>query len=118
MQSEPTDAETARIEHLRLNGSATGVTAPTELAAVIDVACPTEGRAGEIQSHDDPDRTRLQTLFEDVTGTTKIVTSQDTTAHGRSVVDADHESLSTAVADVVQEDGLDDTLAEPQGDQH
>lgn len=83
----------------------------SDIASVRSIVTMTDG--GHPENTAESDQARLQQLFEDVTGTTTVVDSQQTRERERSVVDSEEQSLSATVAGVVREDGLDDTLAEP-----
>lgn len=100
------------------DGDSLGVTDYVRLTAGIEIASAGSATAktdgGQHAGPEESDRTELQQLFAEVTGTTTVVTSQQSRRTERSVVDSEEQSLSATVADVVQEDGLDDTLSEPE----
>lgn len=102
------------------DGESLGVTDYVRLAASIDSTSAGSATAvtdgGQHEGPDESDRTALQQLFEDVTGTTTVATRQHSSSTERSVVDSEEQSLSATVADVVREDGLDDALSEPDTD--
>lgn len=56
---------------------------------------------------------RLHALFEDVTGTTEVVTEQEATASSRDV-DGETTTLSEDVRTTMTDDGLTDTIDDPE----
>jgi len=69
-----------------------------------DTAVPSEA--------DSPETTHLQNLFVDVCGTAEVVEHQDRESQDRSVANDPEVAVSGDVAEVVADDGLDDTLPE------
>lgn len=55
----------------------------------------------------------LHTLFEDVTGTTEVVAEQESSASSRDLDEAT-ATLSEDVQAVMTDDGLTDTIDEPE----
>lgn len=56
---------------------------------------------------------QLNALFEDVTGTTEVVTEQEATASSRDV-DGETTTLSEDVRTTVTDDGLTDAIDDPE----
>lgn len=56
---------------------------------------------------------QLHTLFEDVTGTTELVTEQESSAASRDV-HAAATTLSEYVQNAMSDDGLTDTIDDPE----
>jgi len=61
---------------------------------------------------DSQDTTHLQNLFVDVCGTAEVVEYQDPESQERSVANDPEAAVTGDVAQVVADDGLEDTLPE------
>lgn len=77
---------------------------------------PTDSEKTETEpatDDEDQEQARLQELFVDVTGTDEVTAHQKTAERARDVEGEEAAELSGYVHTVVKDDGLDETLPEP-----